>query len=225
MPFSGFQHISLTTEIIADILFLDKFLRETAEMDAMSVTDWNVVLFLATVVAYFIVWRYFGGSWGTLWGAAKRLAILAVLSAPFNVGGDVWTVLGNAKSEKSVHSVFSVYQDAKEDASALFHLGWQKAGGDAKVRLFGVSAQDAWGSASINLGVALCQRSSGYTVLNGGIAVYQADGLIVSNRFGITLSQKGSAVADTYGFAVYQKILGKSRVFSFGKLGNLEYPK
>src|SRR3989338_8618180 len=89
----------------------------------------NLALFVATVAGYFGIWWYFGGAPEGFSGYAMRLGILALLSAPFNVKGTIWTVLGNAESEKSIYSLFSLYQKAGQHAFMFCGVAfYQRAG-------------------------------------------------------------------------------------------------
>src|SRR3989344_8892914 len=91
----------------------------------------NILIFLCTVMLYggaFCVFAPLGRP--KKW--AFSIALISLLSLPININGNVFTVIGNAKSEKSVYSVFSLYQHAGEDAVTIFSLaGYQKTGRNA----------------------------------------------------------------------------------------------
>lgn len=58
----------------------------------------------------------------------KNLIYAILLCIPFNYNGDIYTVLGNAKSENNIYSVMSFYQNAKGEAFSFFSIaGYQKA--------------------------------------------------------------------------------------------------
>src|SRR3989338_6973712 len=121
----------------------------------------NLALFVATVAGYFGIWCYFGGAPEGFSGYAMRLGILALLSAPFNVKGIIWTVLGNAESEKSIYSLFSLYQKAGQHAGVFCGVAlYQRAEWDAFV----------------TVGIALYQKAEKDAVVFCGVALYQNAG-------------------------------------------------
>ena len=81
---------------------------------------------------------------------AKIAVCVALLVAPFSIGGNVVTVFGNVESQKNIISLGSLYQKAQGDAMALIFSGWQWAKRDAATGLFTV-AQVAGRDASAGL--------------------------------------------------------------------------
>ncbi len=50
------------------------------------------------------------------------------IALPINIGGNVFTIAGNAVAEKNVYSIFSVYQKAGQNAVTLIGLApYQRA--------------------------------------------------------------------------------------------------
>lgn len=95
----------------------------------------NILLFFASVIGYFFLWglweiyrAYKGYPEHTVKRNLLTLATIALLCIPFTINGNVYTVIGNARSENSIYSVFSAYQDAKKNAFAVFGVGY--IGGD-----------------------------------------------------------------------------------------------
>src|SRR3989338_5880219 len=202
----------------------------------------NLALFVATVAGYFGIWWYFGGAPEGFSGYAMRLGILALRSAPFNVKGTIWTVLGNAESEKSIYSLFSLYQkagqhafmfcgvalyqDARWDAFVGFGVAlYQEAGRDAVVG-FGVALyQEAEEEAGVFCGVALYQEA-GRALVFCGVAFYQRAGQDAGVFCGVAFYQRAGAQTETpYGLAVIQTVgrgigaSAQSKVRCFGVFG------
>ncbi len=156
----------------------------------------NIALFVVTVAGYFGLWWYFGGAPEGIVEYALRLGLLAFLSAPWDVGGNIWTVLGNAESEKSVYSLFSLYQKAGNDAFVVVGVSlYQKAGNDAAV-FIGVSLyQKAGNDAAVFIGVSLYQKAERSASATCGFAIYQT--IKSPDKSGLTISRT---------FATLQKI-------------------
>src|SRR3989338_2166594 len=78
----------------------------------------NAVIFLATVLFYFGVWWLFICPAFTAFTGVnhtlKYLGIISVLCLPFNINGNVYTVLGNGESEKNMYSVFSITEQDRK---------------------------------------------------------------------------------------------------------------
>lgn len=87
----------------------------------------NILLFVLTVFLCSMVW--YAVCAPALWvGHIKRVALIALLDLPVNIDGNVFTIAGNATAEKSVYSIFSLYQKAGQDAVTLVGLaGYQQA--------------------------------------------------------------------------------------------------
>ena len=119
----------------------------------------NLMWFAATVSVYSVVWCWIQMP-KKLVGYAQRAGLLALLCAPVNINGNVFTMLGNAVSEKNVFSVCSLYQKAGQNAVTFFGLsGYQSAGQDA-VTFFGLSGyQSAGQDAMTGIGLAIYQRA------------------------------------------------------------------
>ena len=95
----------------------------------------NILLFCTSVLLYFGVWYGLDQSHDAS-QLLIRLGILLGVCIPFNIKGNVFTIAGNAVSQKSVYSLFSLLQEADRDAWTILGLaGSQKAGRDAVVLL------------------------------------------------------------------------------------------
>jgi len=129
----------------------------------------NLLLFAVTVALYMALWHWLEKPQGYK-EAAKRLAPLALLCLPFNINGNVITVLGNAKAEKSIFSVFSLYQNASNVAVAVL-AGYQNASENAVAVLAGY--QNASNVAVA--GLALYQKVSGKERSFGAFSELKAD--------------------------------------------------
>ena len=164
----------------------------------------NLGLFVLTTLVYSGVWCYLKRPNGLL-GYARRAGLMALLCLPININGNVFTVLGNAVSEKSVFSLCSLYQKAEKDAGTIIGLsGYQSAGQNA-VTFIGLSGY----------------QKAGQTALTGiGLSGYQSAGRDAMTGFGLSGYQSAGQNAVTYiGLAVYQKAGQKSRTFgAFTKL-------
>jgi len=158
----------------------------------------NLWLYLGSVVVYFLVWllivfynfcydRKVSPFVFAKW--RKTLGIIALLCIPFNFGGYVFTVMGNAVGEKAVYSIFSVYQNspngntvavfglpiiqkAENGAFVLVGIANQKSGNDAAV-FAGIANQKSGNDAAVFAGISVMQvsKTRARTVL--GIALYQ----------------------------------------------------
>lgn len=162
----------------------------------MSIALSNLILFFITVVGYFFLLSVSCPAKSKRQIAA-RLCILALLSAPFNIGGNIFTVLGNALSEKSVYSVTSVFQDAKKgDAITLFSpFGFQYAEKGSALTLFGVVADQRAGVESVlGVGIVVFQKSSKKALVPFGIVGLQ-DARNAFVALGIVGRQKASESA------------------------------
>ncbi len=170
----------------------------------------NIVLFVITVAGYFGAWWYLGGAPAGTGEYVFRLGILALLSAPFNIGGTVWTVAGNAESEKDVYALLSFYQCAGRNAVTLFGIpSYQIAGGNA-LALIGVALQDAKGWAMVFGGAALYQEAAMVVTL-GGVSFYQHAEKEAETTVGVSFYQKAGLSATTkIGLAFYQSLTGVS---------------
>ena len=130
----------------------------------------NILLFLLTVAVYstVICW-FFRNDWTRY---IKRLAFVALLALPINIGGNVFTIAGNAVAEKNIYSLFSfyqragqnastgcglTYQQARQNAMTIFGLAYQQAGQDA-VTGIGLTYQKAGSSARVPISIAIYQR-------------------------------------------------------------------
>ncbi len=169
----------------------------------------NVVLFVATVALYFSSWFvwflfYYSSepSFETCIIVASSLLLLCV---PFNIGGNIFTVLGNAVSEKSIFSVLSLYQKANKNAFSLVSL-YQKADGST-VSVFGfLGYQDAGDDAFMFSGISIYQRSNIETVLFVGFSLYQEGSGDIIHAVGISLYQRAKgSVWVIVGVSGYQR--------------------
>ena len=130
--------------------------------------------FVLTTLTYFAIWCRLEKSRG-LAGYAKKACLTALLCIPFNINGNIWTVLGNAESEKSIYSLCSLYQKAKNEAVTLIGLaGYQSAGQDART----------------DIGLAGYQSAGRDAIIIAGLSGYQSAGNYARNLFGLAIYQK-----------------------------------
>lgn len=175
----------------------------------------NIVLFVITVLGYLSLCLFLKDYWGYLgsFGAWEYVAIigtLMLLCAPFNIDGNVWTVLGNAESEGSIFSFFSLYQRAKQDAVTIFGLSYQKAGRSADTGI-GASVQNAGEAAGIVIGVGVYQKSTKEAGVLLGVALLQDAGDEASMLIGVAFWQNaGQTAVAVLGLAFYQSLTGVS---------------
>lgn len=158
----------------------------------------NLALFVLTVAGWFGAWWYIGG---TPEGAGEylfRLGILAFLSVPFNINGNIWTVLGNAESEGSIYSFFPLYQKARRRAGTIVGvLSYQDAKEIAYIMFGFLTWQEAADVAAVGIGFTLCQKARYEICLGTGIALYQG-------LYSTSVVDKTRSVRTVIGFAVYQ---------------------
>jgi len=136
----------------------------------------NILLFALTVVIYSFVWFLFTNpvAWTEY---IKPIALVALIALPFNIGGNVFTIAGNATAEKSVYSVLSLYQRAEQDAVTLFGLaGYQKAGHDVETSIGLAGYQQAGRDATTFVGLAGYQQAGRDAQAIIAIALYQRVG-------------------------------------------------
>src|SRR3989344_2961544 len=134
----------------------------------------NILLFAITVGIYSFIWFLFTDPVG--WKKqVRRMALVALLVLPINIGGNVFTFAGNATAEKSIYSIFSLYQKAGRDAVTAVGLTYQKAGRDA-VTAAGLTYQKAGRDAVTIVGLAGYQKAERETKVPIAIAIYQRVG-------------------------------------------------
>jgi len=202
----------------------------------------NIALFFVTTFIYFVVWYVFSILSGKPYPGDKKLlkiaALIALLCVPFNICGDVFTVLGNAEG-RNVYSVFSlyqkaeidafaavgVYQEAKQNAMTVTGLAFQKAGCDA-LMLIGVPLyQRAGGDANNLIGLSVYQRADGTASTFFGITGYQKAGKAAGMVAGLTGYQRAGIEAGVLlGVALYQKV-GKKMLTAERAFGTLSFLK
>ena len=161
----------------------------------------NMVLFEVTVIFYFLVWTV-STSLGPrvikpLRQEFKGLAVIALLCLPLSINGNVFTVLGNAKSDKSIFSLFSIYQKAERDAVSVFGSLAQFAGNDAGVLVGIVGWQEAGNNAILGIGLAGYQKAEKSSASMGvGLAGRQKagiDAVLVLGGVGFQESRRDAA--------------------------------
>lgn len=167
----------------------------------------NILLFVLTVVIYSFFWLTIE-DYNLGFGLArqvKRIALVALLALPLNIGGNVFTIAGNATAEKNVYSLFSFYQKAEQNAVTLVGLtGYQKAGRDAVIGTGLVGYQKAGQDAITGIGIAGYQQAGQDAITGIGLTGYQ--------------EAKSGAKADI-AIALYQRVGEKTRAFgAFSRL-------
>ena len=198
----------------------------------------NLWLYLCSVVVYFLVWllivfynfcydRKVSPFVFAKW--RKTLGIIALLCIPFNFGGYVFTVMGNAVGEKAVYSIFSVYQNSPNgNTVAVFGLPIIQKSGNEAVVLVGIANQKAENNAAVAVGIANQKAENEAFVLVGianqksgkdaavfaGIANQKAENEAVV-LVGISVMQVSKTRARTVlGIALYQRVRDKVRTFA-----------
>ena len=169
----------------------------------------NIILFLETFLGYSMIWWFWFWPNATetqrLRNTPKALAIIALLSFPLNINGNVFTVLGNAESSKSIYSVFSPYQKAGGDAHSVLGSFFQKAGNDAYVYA-GVAGYQEATNAYVGVGVAGYQEAKFDAIVGLGLSGYQKSGHESGMVMGIAGFQKSKMDAtNILGLTGYQK--------------------
>ena len=134
----------------------------------------NILLFAITVGIYSFIWFLFTDPVG--WKKqVRRMALVALLVLPINIGGNVFTFAGNATAEKSIYSIFSLYQKAEQNATTIIGLAYQKTGQNA-VTFAGLAYQQAGQDAVTIVGLAGYQKAERETKVPIAIAIYQRVG-------------------------------------------------
>lgn len=157
----------------------------------------NTLLFAVTVVAYSVIWALFDAitdepipfRQGL---TVKRMAWMMILCLPVNINGNLFTVIGNAKSSRDIYSVGSLYQKATGDAVTMLGAGYQRAGRDAintmglagyqnadrdaEVAIGYAGYQKAGRDAITFIGATGCQKAKNKSLLGLGLVVYQSEG-------------------------------------------------
>ena len=157
----------------------------------------NIWFFLITVSVYSAIAISFGDYIRVSLKKFFKVIVTAMLLAlPIDIGGNVFTIAGNAVAEKNIYSLFSVYQQAGQDAVTGLGLAYQRAGQNAVTGL-GLAYQRAGQNAVTGLGLAY-QRAGQNAVTGLGLAIYQKAG-------------RGARVPIS--IALYQRVGEKTRAF------------
>lgn len=139
----------------------------------------NLMLFGITVTGYFMALCLYFGSKGIGFSWKKfltSLSLTALLCVPFNVGDNIFTVLGNAKGE-NVYALFSLYQNAKYEAFSLLNIGGYQRGGRAAATGFGAVSYQYGGNQAVTIfGLSGYQRSTSAALTFLGVALLQKVG-------------------------------------------------
>ncbi len=163
----------------------------------------NILLFAGTVIIYYLIlFIVFYEKPVLCTPQVKRIALIALLALPINIGGNVFTIAGNAVAEKSIYSIFSFYQKAGQDAFTVMGFPYQKAGRNA-VTIFGIPYQEAEQNAATFCGLAH-QKASSNAITIFGLAYQQAgrDAVMV---VGLAYQQAKRDADVLFGLAVYQR--------------------
>ncbi len=174
----------------------------------------NIALFAVTVPGYFGLWWWLGGAPEEVSGYAFQLGILALLCAPWNINGNIWTVLGNAESEKSIYSLCSLYQKAGKHAVTIIGVSSQQHAERNAVMGIGISfLQNAGLHAVTFIGISLYQNAGQDAVTFVGLSLYQDAEQDAYTGIGLSLYQ--DAEQDAYmgiGISLYQNAVAKADV-------------
>lgn len=138
----------------------------------------NLCLYILTTTVYLGAWCAWSEYTRKKFSARLMLKMVAwvlVLCLPLNINGNIFTVLGNAVSEKSVYSICSLYQKAEQNAFSIIGIGGvQKANkGEALICLGITLSQEAGKEAATCLGITLCQEAGQGAVTAVGIVGFQ----------------------------------------------------
>lgn len=173
----------------------------------------NLIIFGVTVVLYYAVSLVVKRP-ESIKNYFTRFILLAFLCMPININDNIFTVIGNATSEKNIYSIASLYQKAEKDAVAIVAAGYQKAGQDAVI-LWGVAGDQQAGRDAIVgiIGVVGHQQSGRVAVVGTGIAGYQFAPK-VGIAIGISGYQKATEMTESdLAIACYQKVGKKEKAF------------
>ena len=117
----------------------------------------NLWLFVLTFSTYSLVYWLLKRPQGFK-SYVKRVFLLVLLTMPFNINGNVFTVIGNAESEKDVYSIFSLYQRAGDDALTFIGVSfYQRARNEAVAYIGAVGYQKAGRKTSLGVALAAYQ--------------------------------------------------------------------
>lgn len=210
----------------------------------------NIALCLLSASAVWIFWGLYIAKIDPF--RKKSLAglgILVLLFMPFNVGGNVYTILGSARSENNIFSIFSVYQDAKKDVFAVVNVGYQNAGNtalqglglayqsaDNAVQVAGIAYQNTGNNAVQVLGLAyqsasrdvgqifgLAYQSAGRDALQFFGLAYQNAGRDADQVVGITIQFAGKSATNSLSVALWKQVGEQSMAFALWS--TIEAPK
>jgi len=172
----------------------------------------NIWFFLITVSVYSAIAISFGDYIRVSLKKFFKVIVTAMLLAlPIDIGGNVFTIAGNAVAEKNIYSLFSVYQQAGQDAVTGLGLAYQRAGQNAVTGL-GLAYQRAGQNAVTGLGLAY-QRAGQNAVTGLGLA-YQRAGQNAVTGLGLAIYQKaGRGARVPISIALYQRVGEKTRAF------------
>ena len=136
----------------------------------------NLLLFILSFSIYFVIYWLLRRPQGVK-SYRNTILSLAFLCMPFNINGNIFTVIGNAESEKNIFSILSFYQRAENSTFALFGVPiYQHAGNDA-FTLIGVSIyQHAGNNAITFIGVSFYQHAENDAFIAIGVVGYQEAG-------------------------------------------------
>lgn len=177
----------------------------------------NLWLWLCSIVLYWVVYEMLiRGAKPFDWSMAKSLGVIAFLTLPFNINGNVFTVFGNAVGEKDVFSVASFYQKANGTTITLIApLTYQDAG-DAAVSGVGVPSFQKGAKVGLIVGVAPYQHANrGNSIIFFGLAGQQVSLLQSGVVLGFAGDQRAGITAQTFiGLAFHQQVGEKERWFA-----------
>lgn len=166
----------------------------------------NITLFVITVFAYYVVWFLWESRerWTeriALSKEVKRIALVMLLALPININGDVFTIAGNAVAEKSVLSLFSVYQWAGNNALSLVNIGYQKSGYNSAA-IIGFNYQESGHNSLSQMEIGFQKANN--DAINGVGVVYQQALRDTSTFFSIAYQRAGEDATIFTGLPIYQ---------------------
>jgi hypothetical protein len=136
----------------------------------------NFCLFLLSFIFAYLVVRFLFAKFAKKKNKRRWLKIALIsllLTVPFNINGNIFTILGSAVNEEgNIYSLFSFYQEGKTVVSIFTLAGYQRAEKKAWV-IVGLGGYQKATEAMVGVGLAGYQRAEGGAVVGIGLAGYQ----------------------------------------------------
>src|SRR3989344_5293299 len=137
----------------------------------------GVIILILTILGVSFSW------WMVFW--------VFVLSYPYQIGDDIYSMWGGYSTKGSVFSLFGIYQNAYKHAFQIFGIAYMRASEDA-VQLFGIAWMMVNKKATQFAGIA-CMNAGEEAVQGFGILLYQKADTVFSG-VGLTLCRKARVI-------------------------------